>query len=1282
MLRTRAGQLPWLVVLLWLQPPLPAHAVRAETQQNELEVRRTDPASIRTPAGQAVSLRGDVRFDDLQGAGEWRVRWNELTRTPHRAYGTRAPVTTQASPGVLLTAEIESLSETFVRAHRDLLSVGWDELSPTFVGWKGGRWVVTLQQLGRGLEVVGGRVDLRFSAQGELFLFGADAYPVPPTWAVADIGDGGAIAAALRDMPAGTLPHAGSVTRVFLPMLARELVAGWRKASDSDRVGPEDLRVRPAYRLRLKTVDPPGDWETYVDAETGVVLWRVNHVRFANAAGTLSGSIHPHVGTAAPVTAPFRDAEILAGAPVDNVEAFDFEGALEGWSAPSPWALSGESVHGGTRAWSDSPGVNYADNRNLALLSPKIDVRNIDAPALLFWVRVELEDTWDFLYVEASADNGVTWSTLMGMSGNAAWHEELISLSAFAGTNNLRVRFRLSSDGAANAAGCWIDDVVIARLGSTVTGASGNFAVTSTGTDSTLVTRMRGPSAQVWNRYAGGTSASMSVQAVNGTENLFWSGANSRANERDAFYGVTAAHARLRAIEPGFTALEFPFPVFVGIPFCNAYYAGWQIVMGSGSAGCADLGLWTSVVAHEYGHAITDHVYGAAGDPPSDMHEAFSDYFAATISNDPRVGDGVMGPGTMFRTIDNQLRTPEDVSGEVHIDGTILGGALWDLRRILAPNVELADSLFHFARYGAPKTFEDYYLELLTVDDDDADLGDGTPHIDAIRSSFGRHGIGSGPEFEHVFVAVEDDANDNARLDPGEQATLWLTLRNYGGEETGVYATISTQTPGVSVLIDSVQVGDVPSGSVGVPVGASTGFTVHVDASVDVGTAIVFDLDIHSRLGSNRDRFMLPVGWVPVLLVDDDRTVNFETWFTSSLERLHCDYLRWEPGILGSPTAEEMSTYRAVVWFTGNDRRNTLTPADQAELAVYLGAGGELFLTGEDIGEDLWKGTGGVATPADKAFYENWLRAKVNVESEGAPSVSGLAGDPVSHGLAMTLNGTTSANNLNSCSSLLPFNGSVEAMRYANGRAAALRYEGAYKLLYCGFGFEGVTTATQRDTLMARTLRWLMPPESTPPSVTVVRPNGGEVLPAGASYDIEWTAHDAVDVTAVDISISMDGGQNWIAVATGIANTHSFTWIVPETNATSCRVRIQACDPSGNWGSDASNSPFAIAVPTDTTDDLRLPSHFALRGAVPNPFNPATALHFDLARASRVWLRIVGVDGRSVRTLLDGEWLPAGRFQRGWNGRDNGGQSVASGVYFVQFRAGDFTAARKIHLLR
>ena len=63
---------------------------------------------------------------------------------------------------------------------------------------------------------------------------------------------------------------------------------------------------------------------------------------------------------------------------------------------------------------------------------------------------------------------------------------------------------------------------------------------------------------------------------------------------------------------------------------------------------------------------------------------------------------------------------PEDLSGQVHHDGSILAAGLWDMRRNLLPDVALADSLFHFARYGFPMSFEDYFLEILTVDDDDA----------------------------------------------------------------------------------------------------------------------------------------------------------------------------------------------------------------------------------------------------------------------------------------------------------------------------------------------------------------------------------------------------------------------------------------------------------------------------------------------------------------------------------------------------------------------------------
>ena len=59
--------------------------------------------------------------------------------------------------------------------------------------------------------------------------------------------------------------------------------------------------------------------------------------------------------------------------------------------------------------------------------------------------------------------------------------------------------------------GCWVDDVVVARLGSTVTAPDGSFAVVETGGDSTLVTRMRGPYAQVFNRGAGGVQATLTA---------------------------------------------------------------------------------------------------------------------------------------------------------------------------------------------------------------------------------------------------------------------------------------------------------------------------------------------------------------------------------------------------------------------------------------------------------------------------------------------------------------------------------------------------------------------------------------------------------------------------------------------------------------------------------------------------------------------------------------------------------------------------------------------------
>jgi hypothetical protein len=1266
-------------------------SVRPDARVTGLEIVRTDPATLRSNAGQRMLSRDDVRLHDFRGThgDAWRVRWNEFTRTPHRAFGGRVDAERIAAGGRPYGARdkdaILRLAEAFVREHAELLGARWEELRPVYVGLKGGRWVVTLKQEVGGIEVIGGRVDLRFSPQGDLMMFGSDIYPIPQFKALPRLATGAAERAAMQGMPAGSVAAVDAATQlVLLPILADEpLSPGVRKAAPRATLDPSVLRVRPAYRVHVRTQGPPGKWVTFVDAATGQVLWRYNRVRFASASGAVVGDIHPLQGTDPTSAVWFPSTELLGGGLADTIAAYDFEGGVAGWSADSPWALSPERAHSGLQAWSDSPGANYFDNSNVALTSPKLNITSIADPVLEFWCYLQLEDTWDFLYIDASGDNGATWQTLLALSGARDWHVQHVDLSAMEGTNALRVRFRIWSDGSVRDNGAWIDDVRIGSKGSDVSDQLGAYSLTTADDDSTVTASLRGPFGQVFNRTSGGSDASLSVTPVDGVATVYFNDSNSLARERDTFYGLVASHARMKSIDPGLTSLDYPLPVFVGIAFCNAYWAGSQIVMGAGAGDCADLGTWVPVMYHEYAHGITDHVYDVVGDPPGDLHEAFSDYFASSMTGDPRVGPGILGPGTMFRTIENNLRNPEDYSGEVHIDGTILAGALWDLRQLLLPDVALADSLYHFARYGFPTSFEDYFIELLTVDDDNGDLGDGTPHIEAIRSAFGYHGIGLGPEFEHVHVGVQETSgNGDGRLDPGEEANLVLTLRNYGGAESDVSAKISTTTPGVTITADSVLVGAVaaaPSGG-SVEVTISTTFHVQVDASVDVGTALLFELEIRSNLGFNGDSFMLPVGYVPILLVDDDRTRTFEMWYTDSLQRLGMSYTRWDAGILGSPSAAEMSEYRAVIWFTGNDRRNTLTPSDQAELAAYLDAGGNLFISGEDIGEDLWQGNNTTPTPEDKAFYEDYLRANVFFENEGSPAIEGEPNDLIGDGFTTTLNGGTSAGNQSSVSSITPVNGSVAALNYDNDHVAALRYDGVYKLFYCAFGFEGISAATDRDTLMARTLAWLCPDEDVAPSVTLLSPNGSEMLFEDNMHTIEWTATDDIAVLSVDIELSTDGGNSFAPIATGVTNLHAYDWIVDDTASDSCVIRVSAVDPSGNVGNDASDAFFSITKVTDVTS--RLPQQYALHPAVPNPFNPATQLRFDLPRASSVWLQILSVDGRRVRVLVHGEQLQAGALRRTWDGRGENGNSAASGVYIVHLRAGDFQATRKIQLLR
>ncbi len=104
-----------------------------------------------------------------------------------------------------------------------------------------------------------------------------------------------------------------------------------------------------------------------------------------------------------------------------------------------------------------------------------------------------------------------------------------------------------------------------------------------------------------------------------------------------------------------------------------------------------------------------------------------------------------------------------------------------------------------------------------------------------------------------------------------------------------------------------------------------------------------------------------------------------------------------------------------------------------------------------------------------------------------------------------------------------------------------------------------------------------------------------------------------------------------------------------------------------------------VAVPSD--DSGLPPPEAVLEVPYPNPFNPSTRLAFSLSQSCEVLLRIYDLAGRPVRTLVDG-WREAGRHEVTWDGRDNRGRMLSSGVYFYRLETPHQSDSVKLVLLK
>lgn len=106
----------------------------------------------------------------------------------------------------------------------------------------------------------------------------------------------------------------------------------------------------------------------------------------------------------------------------------------------------------------------------------------------------------------------------------------------------------------------------------------------------------------------------------------------------------------------------------------------------------------------------------------------------------------------------------------------------------------------------------------------------------------------------------------------------------------------------------------------------------------------------------------------------------------------------------------------------------------------------------------------------------------------------------------------------------------------------------------------------------------------------------------------------------------------------------------------------------------------SFVPPSDKLSET-LPESFSFSQNYPNPFNPNTTFSFSLPSAAQVTLSVYNVLGQKVATVINQNY-PSGRHSYDWNGMDDRGRALSSGVYFARFVAGGFASTKKMVVVK
>jgi subtilisin family serine protease len=388
-----------------------------------------------------------------------------------------------------------------------------------------------------------------------------------------------------------------------------------------------------------------------------------------------------------------------------------------------------------------------------------------------------------------------------------------------------------------------------------------------------------------------------------------------------------------------------------------------------------------------------------------------------------------------------------------------------------------------------------------------------------------------------------------------------------------------------------------------------------------------------------------------VLVDDDDSSPDSEYFFVSALEAIGRPYQVVSPSdVVGGTGAKAGLEKYAVIWSCGE--LGYPDAEEQAALMDLMDKGGAVFLSGQDILFNI---------DLSSDFVRDYLRV-VDVDHDvGTSTVTGVEGDPISDGIAITLDWATCGFN-DWSDSIVPDASAVGIFSNDHGAFNALRHSGNHYLVFFAFPFEAIPSVGINITengeapddsasVLFRILDWL----NIHPQVQVTSPVGGEVWTG--IHDITWVATDTDgDPLTITIQCSADGGATWTAIAAEQPNDGLYTLNTATLPAGGrYRIKVIAEDGRGGVGDDVSGE-FVVS---------RVQVNEVVAG--PNPASIAVNFYYNLSAPATLF--VYNIAGRQVYSAA----LEAGTGVHVWPLVDKSGRPLANGLYLYFLLRADGT---------